>query len=163
MATHSNSLAWEIPRTRGACWLQTKGLQSQTWLSKWAWAQLLLTVQLDDTRNKNVSRHIPSEGGDRNFWYCSLLEMGSDGKRICLYFRRPGFDPWVRKIPWRREWLPSPVFLPGESHGQRNLGDYCPWDHKRVIYTSATNTHTHNLFRSLLQGYAPMPQLLRMW
>ena len=35
--------------------------------------------------------------------------------------RRPRFDPWVGKIPWRREWLPTPVFLPGEFHGQRNL------------------------------------------
>ena len=32
-----------------------------------------------------------------------------------------GFDPWVRKIPWRKKWLPAPVFLPVESHGQRNL------------------------------------------
>ena len=34
---------------------------------------------------------------------------------------RPGFDPWVRKIPWWREWLPTAVFLPGKSHGQRSL------------------------------------------
>jgi len=34
-----------------------------------------------------------------------------------LKFRRPSFDPWVKKIPWRREWLPTPVFLPGEFHG----------------------------------------------
>ena len=40
---------------------------------------------------------------------------------------RPGFDPWVRKIPWRREWLPTAVFLPGKSHGQRSLVDYSPW------------------------------------
>ena len=33
----------------------------------------------------------------------------------------PGFDPWVRKTPWRREWLPTPVFLPRESHGQGSL------------------------------------------
>jgi len=39
-------------------------------------------------------------------------------KRICLQCRRPRFDPWVGKIPWRREWLPTPVFWPGESHGQ---------------------------------------------
>ena len=32
------------------------------------------------------------------------------------------FDPWVRKIPWRRAWQPTPAFLPGESHGQRGLG-----------------------------------------
>ena len=38
-----------------------------------------------------------------------------------LQCRRLGFGPWVRKIPWRREWLPTPVFLPGEFHGQRSL------------------------------------------
>ena len=45
-------------------------------------------------------------------------------QRIRLQCRRPGFDPWVGKIPWRREWQPTPVFLPGKSHGQRNLEDY---------------------------------------
>ena len=39
----------------------------------------------------------------------------------------PVFDPWVGTIPWRREWLPSPIFLPGEFHGQRNLVGYSPW------------------------------------
>ena len=42
----------------------------------------------------------------------------------------PRFDPWVRKIPWRREWLPTPVFLPGEFHGQKGLVDYHPWGQK---------------------------------
>ena len=36
----------------------------------------------------------------------------------------PGFDPWVAKIPWRREWLLTPVFFPGECHGQRSLVGY---------------------------------------
>ena len=36
-------------------------------------------------------------------------------------------DPWVWKIPWRRAWQPTPVFLPGESHGQRNLASYSLW------------------------------------
>ena len=40
------------------------------------------------------------------------------------------FSPWVRKILWGREWLPTPVFLPGESHGQRSLMGYSPWDLK---------------------------------
>jgi len=35
-------------------------------------------------------------------------------------------DPWVGKIPWRRAWQPTPVFLPGESHGQRSLASYSP-------------------------------------
>ena len=40
------------------------------------------------------------------------------------------FDPWVRKILWRRKWQPTPVFLPGESHGQRSLVAYSPWGRK---------------------------------
>ena len=47
--------------------------------------------------------------------------------RTCLQCRRPGFNPWVRTIPWRRKCLPTPVFLPGESHGQRSLVSYSPW------------------------------------
>ena len=41
-----------------------------------------------------------------------------------------GFDTWVGKIPWRRKWQSTPVFLPGKSHGQRNLAGYGPWGHK---------------------------------
>ena len=52
---------------------------------------------------------------------------------------RPGFDPFVRKIPWRRAWQPTPVFLPGESREQRSLVDYSPCGH-RVGHGWATNT-----------------------
>ena len=44
--------------------------------------------------------------------------------------RRHGFHPWVRKIPWRRAWQPTPVFLPGESHGQRSLVRYSSQGHR---------------------------------
>ena len=50
------------------------------------------------------------------------------------------FDPWVRKIPWRRKWQPIPIFLPGESHGQKSLVGYSPWGHKRVGQYLATET-----------------------
>ena len=60
--------------------------------------------------------------------------------RICLQRRRCGFSPWVGKIPWRREWLPTPVFLPGESQGQRSLVGYSPRGWIRVRLTWATNT-----------------------
>ena len=49
------------------------------------------------------------------------------------------FDPWVGKIPWRREWLPTPVFLPGEFHGQRSLVGYSPGG-RRVGRDLETNT-----------------------
>ena len=61
---------------------------------------------------------------------------GSDGKRICLQCRfRLGFDPWIRKIPLRSKWLPTPVSLPGEFHGQRSLVGYSPWGHKELDMT----------------------------
>ena len=43
---------------------------------------------------------------------------------------RPGFNPWVGKISWRRKWQPTPVFLPGKSHGRRSLVGYSLWGHK---------------------------------
>ena len=47
------------------------------------------------------------------------------------------FNLWVGKIPWRRVWQPTPV-LPRESHGQRSLVGYSPWDHKESDMTEAT-------------------------
>ena len=46
---------------------------------------------------------------------------------VCLQWGRPGFDPWVGKISWRRKWQPTPVLLPGKFHGRRNLVGYSPW------------------------------------
>ena len=51
------------------------------------------------------------------------------------------FDPWVRKIAWRRAWQPTPVFLPRGPHGQRSLVGYSPWGHKQSDTTEATD-HT---------------------
>ena len=58
------------------------------------------------------------------------FQGGSSDKEPTCQCRRCSFDPWVRKIPWRREWQPTPVSLPGESHGEWSLVDYSPWVHK---------------------------------
>ena len=55
------------------------------------------------------------------------------GKEPACQCRRCGFDPWVEYFPWRKKWLPTPVFLPGKSHGfllWRSLVGYCPWGPK---------------------------------
>ena len=52
--------------------------------------------------------------------------------------KRLGFNPWVGKIPWRRAWQPTPVFLPGESHVQRSLVGCSPGGHKELDVTEAT-------------------------
>ena len=57
--------------------------------------------------------------------------------------RDAGFNPWVRKILWRRKWKPNPVFLPGKSHGQGSLAVYSPWGHKESDMTEQLTTHTH--------------------
>ena len=63
-----------------------------------------------------------------------MLPLGN-----CLQWRRPRFDPWVGKIPWRRKGQPTPVFLPGEFHRQRSLVGYSPRD-QRVRRDCATNS-----------------------
>ena len=57
------------------------------------------------------------------------------GKESACQCRRLRFDPWVGKMPWRRGWLPSPVFWPGEFHGQRSLAGYSSSSCKELDWT----------------------------
>ena len=59
-----------------------------------------------------------------------LFTNFTHGNMLILQCMRPGFDSWVRKFPWRKKWQPTPVFLPGEAHGQRSLAGYGPRDCK---------------------------------
>ena len=67
-------------------------------------------------------------------WHCS--------KELTCQCRRLRFDPWVAKIPWKKAWQPTPVVLPGESHGQRGLVGYSPWGRKESD-TTEWLAHTH--------------------
>ena len=60
---------------------------------------------------------------------------GKESARQCRRYKRRGFNPCFRKIPWNRKWQPTPVFLPGKSHGQRNLVGYSPWGCKELDTT----------------------------
>ena len=62
-----------------------------------------------------------------------------------LQCRRPGFNPWIGKIPWRKAWQLSPVFLPGESYGQKSLASPSPWGHEESDMTEQL-TFTFGLF-----------------
>ena len=66
---------------------------------------------------------------------------GASGKEPayqCRRHKRCGLDPWVGKIPWKKAWLPTPVFLPRESHGQRSLMGYSPKGLKELDKTEVT-------------------------
>ena len=79
-------------------------------------------------RNKEQVDSCQRQGVEVNGWNAWRWSKGANFQLydkscqlsvVCL--KVAGFDPWVRKIPWRREWLPTPVFLPGEFHGRRRL------------------------------------------
>ena len=59
---------------------------------------------------------------------------------------KEGFDPWVGKIPWRRAWQPTPVFLPGESHGQRSLAGYSPWGRRESDTQSCIHINNYGIY-----------------
>ena len=60
-------------------------------------------------------------------------------------------ETWVGKIPWRREWLPIPVFFAGEPHEQRSLVGYSPWGDQELDMTHQLSTHTHTNVYTILK------------
>ena len=86
---------------------------------------------------------------------CSYLQIstpglpkwcsGEESTCQCKRWKRCGFDPWVGKIPWRRKWKPTPVFLPGKSDGQRSLAGYIPMGHKESDKTEHSLTQMQTL------------------
>ena len=69
------------------------------------------------------------------------LSRWLSGKQSTFQCSRLGLHHWVRKIPWVRKWLPTPVFLPGKSQGQKTLAGYSPWGHRDWDTTQHAHTH----------------------
>ena len=72
---------------------------------------------------------------DREAWPAAIHGV-TKSRTLLSNCRRPGFNPWVGKIPWRRKWKTTPVLLPGKFHGWRSLVGYSPWDRKESDMTS---------------------------
>ena len=132
MAIHSSTLAWRIPWREEPGRLQSMG--SQRVGHDWA-----------------TSLH---------FMHLYVLPSQLSWWRICLQCRRPRFDPWVGKIPWRRERLPTSVFWPGEFHGVCS-----PWGHKESDTTeqlSVTHSGTYMGFQ-VAQLVKNLPAMQETW
>ena len=83
-----------------------------------------------------------------NWTYPHLASLGAQRGSVCLQCGRPGFDPLVGKIPWKRKWQPTPVFLPEEPHGWRSLVGCSPQVHKQ----SGVTEWLHSLHSYTLSG-----------
>ena len=87
-------------------------------------------------------------------------------KKIHLQCRRHAFNLWVGKIPWRRKWQPTPVFLPGKTYGQRSLESYSPQGYKRVRHDLVTKKHKCKLYQtwiSLFRWFLCKRVLILKW
>ena len=97
---------------------------------------------------RRASDHLTHHLGG-SFLFCFQLEHNCfelpwwlSGKEFAFQCRRHWFDPWVGKILWRRKWQPTPVFLPGISHGQRSLAGYSPRGCKGLDMTERLNNNS---------------------
>ena len=144
MATHPSILSWEILWTEETGRLQSIGSQRaghygahrHMWPLGWGMRDLVswsgiepgpLALEAWSLSHWTI-REVPQPPPSQISLYVDwLFPGGSDGKSLCLQRRTPRFDPCVRKMPWRRKRRPTPVHLPGKSHGQRSLTGYSPW------------------------------------
>ena len=99
--------------------------------------------------SEHSAKTIPLMDVSVSFYFVikSLLRLPwwLSGKGSTCQCRRCRFNPWLRQIPWRWKWQPTPVFLPGKSHGQRSLVVYSPWGCKRVKHSLVTNQQQNHL------------------
>ena len=112
MATHSSILTWRIPGMGEPGGLPSQGLHRVGH----DWSDLAQQQQI-------------------TLYGLSGCFSGNEFTSQC---RRPGFDTWVGKIPWRRKCQPTAIFLPGKSHGQRSLAGYSPWNRRGGGHDLAT-------------------------
>ena len=163
MAPHSSTLAWKIPWMEESCGLQSMGLLSRTRLSDFTFTSHFHALEKEMATHSSVlAWRIPGTGEPGG-----LLSMGSHRVRhdwsdlaAAAVIKNPpanvgdnrrcGFDPWIRKISWRRKWQPTPVFLPGKSHEHRNLVGDSPQGHSwtRLSDWAWMSTHTHYIYIS---------------
>ena len=110
--------------------------------------ELRTGMRLKQTLDSEANIHLISI-----MWFLKNLILHSfrwrSGKESICQCRRRRFHPWVGKIPWSRKWQPTPVSLPEEFHGQKNLAGYSPWGLKRVrhdwVMEHSTEQHLSNL------------------
>ena len=121
---------------------------SRVWLFATPWTTACQApLSMEFSRQEYKPKWCPSKWGELSLtrMLCSVMASSiAQPLRIylqCRKHRRRGFDPWVRKIPWRRKWQPTPEFLSGKSREQRSLAGYSPCGHKESDTTERLTRH----------------------
>ena len=96
------------------------------------------------------NRHglVPKFPSSMDWWPAEGLPRWFRGKESAYQCRKHRFSPGLGKIPWRREWQSTQVFLPGESHGHKSLAGYSPWGHRVRYNWACMHTHTDTMRNS---------------
>ena len=145
MATYSSILAWRIP------WAEEPGRLLALGLKRGGHNRVTNTFTFNILASTKEGLAIWHNHTKLLYLFNTAflgLPLGLSGKESTCQCRRSGSDLWARKIPWRREWLPTSVFLPGKSHGQRSLGGYHPCGHKTVRHDSMTKQHFTHIYQT---------------
>ena len=150
-------LPWWLSGKESACQCRRWGFnlwsRKISWRRKWQPTPVFLPREIHGQRSL----------ADCSLWGCNELDTTEQlnwtklnhrsglswwlsGKESTWQCRRIRFDTWIMKIPWRRKWQPTPVFLPEQSHGQRSLADCSLWGSKRVRHNLVTKQQHSLLF-----------------
>ena len=166
MATHSSTLAWKIPWMEEPGRLQSVGSLSWTRLNDFTLTFHFHALEKEMATHSSVLAErtpgtgepdgLPSKGSRRvrhdwsdlaaaaaaawNKWSFPGGTSGKEPSCQCRRCKRHGFNPWIKKIPWRRKWRSDPVFLPGKFHRQRSLVGYNLWDYEELDTTEQLTT-----------------------
>ena len=165
MAPHSSTLAWKIPWVEEPGRLQSMGslrvghdwvtslslFTFMHWRRKWqptlvflpgesqGWGSLV-GCRLWGRTESDTTEATQQQQQQVHVWGFQGGASGKEPACQCRRRKRYGFDLWVGKVPWRRAWQPSPGFLPGGSHGQKNLVGCSLWGRKELDMTERLST-----------------------
>ena len=140
MAAGEGALSWLIKMPADPCSHHLKGIQAITHVFTRECQSPWMLAGLDICTADIVSLLSLAK---------SALPRWLSSKESACQCRTCRFYPWVRKIPSRRKWQPTPLFLPGKSHGQRSLVGYSPWGRREVDTPEWLSTHIYTIRTTL--------------
>ena len=122
-------------RVRGNNWNYNTETENKLRRNSYCYLDTIMNVVIGENKqyphfHKHLKDYWTNQTVTANWPQVGLPELWQ--QRICLQCRTHGFNSWVRKTPWRKEWQLTPVFLLGEFHGQKTLVGCSPWGHKEL-------------------------------